>query len=47
MLGLGETDAELERTFDDIRAAGVDVVTLGEYMRPTPTTCRSTFCNAR
>ena len=36
MLGLGETDAELDRTFDDIRAAGVDVVTLGQYMRPTP-----------
>jgi lipoic acid synthetase len=35
MLGLGETDAELDRTFDDIRAAGVDVVTLGQYMRPT------------
>jgi lipoic acid synthetase len=36
MLGLGETDAEHERAFDDIRAAGVDVVTLGQYMRPTP-----------
>jgi lipoic acid synthetase len=36
MLGLGETDTELDRTFDDIRAAGVDVVTLGQYMRPTP-----------
>ncbi len=36
MLGLGETDAELDRTLDDIRAAGVDTVTLGQYMRPTP-----------
>ena len=35
MLGLGETDAEVERTLVDIRAAGVDVVTLGQYMRPT------------
>ncbi|MBN8736084.1 MAG: lipoyl synthase [Xanthomonadales bacterium] len=35
MLGLGETDAEIERTLDDIRAAGVDVVTMGQYMRPT------------
>lgn len=35
MLGLGETDAELDRTLTDIRAAGVDVVTLGQYMRPT------------
>lgn len=35
MLGLGETDDELDRTLDDIRAVGVDVVTLGQYMRPT------------
>lgn len=35
MLGLGETDDELDRTLEDIRAAGVDVVTLGQYMRPT------------
>jgi lipoic acid synthetase len=36
MLGLGETDAEVERTLDDIRGANVDVVTLGQYMRPSP-----------
>jgi lipoic acid synthetase len=35
MLGLGETDAEIERTLDDIRAAGVDIVTMGQYLRPT------------
>ncbi|MBS0194655.1 MAG: lipoyl synthase [Proteobacteria bacterium] len=35
MLGLGETDDEIERTLADIRAADVDVVTLGQYMRPT------------
>ena len=35
MLGLGETDDELDRTFDDIRGANVDVLTLGQYMRPT------------
>lgn len=35
MLGLGETEAEIERTLADIRAADVDVVTLGQYMRPT------------
>ena len=35
MLGLGETDAEIERTLDDLNAAGVDVVTMGQYMRPT------------
>ncbi len=35
MLGLGETDAEIDRALDDIRAADVDVVTMGQYMRPT------------
>ncbi len=36
MLGLGETDEEIEQTLRDIRHAGVDVVTMGQYMRPTP-----------
>jgi lipoic acid synthetase len=36
MLGLGETDAEIEEALQDIRAAGVDIVTLGQYLRPTP-----------
>jgi lipoic acid synthetase len=35
MLGLGETDAEIEQALDDMRAADVDVVTMGQYMRPT------------
>jgi lipoyl synthase len=35
MLGLGETDAEIEATLTDLRAAGVDLVTLGQYLRPT------------
>ena len=35
MLGLGETDAEILATLDDLRAAGVDIVTLGQYLRPT------------
>lgn len=35
MLGLGETDAEIDRTLDDIRTADVDVVTMGQYLRPT------------
>jgi lipoic acid synthetase len=36
MLGLGETDEEIAETMDDIRAAGVDILTLGQYLRPTP-----------
>ena len=35
MLGLGETDEEIEETLDALRAAGVDIVTLGQYLRPT------------
>jgi lipoic acid synthetase len=35
MLGLGETDAEILATLDDLRAAGVDILTLGQYLRPT------------
>ncbi|RMG15271.1 MAG: lipoyl synthase [Planctomycetota bacterium] len=36
MLGLGERPDELEQAFADLRAAGVDVLTLGQYLRPTP-----------
>jgi lipoic acid synthetase len=35
MLGLGETDEEIDAAMDDIRAAGVDILTLGQYLRPT------------
>ena len=35
MLGLGETDAEIAQTMDDLRAANVDLLTLGQYLRPT------------
>ncbi|KAK7207836.1 lipoic acid synthetase precursor [Myxozyma melibiosi] len=35
MLGLGETDEQLEATLVELRKVGVDVVTFGQYMRPT------------
>ncbi|MEM7200574.1 MAG: lipoyl synthase [Planctomycetota bacterium] len=35
MLGLGESEREIEQTLDDLRAAGTDVLTLGQYLRPT------------
>ena len=35
MLGLGETREELGSVFRDLRAAGVDCLTLGQYLRPT------------
>jgi lipoic acid synthetase len=36
MLGLGESDDELLEAMRDIRTAGVDILTLGQYLRPTP-----------
>jgi len=35
MLGLGETDEEVLGTMDDLRSIGVDILTLGQYLRPT------------
>ena len=35
MVGLGETDDEIAETMDHLRAAGVDILTLGQYMQPT------------
>ncbi|CBJ31058.1 lipoate synthase [Ectocarpus siliculosus] len=35
MLGLGETEEEILETMRDLREAGVDVLTLGQYLRPT------------
>ena len=35
MLGLGESDREVEQVMDDLREHGVDVVTFGQYLRPT------------
>jgi lipoic acid synthetase len=36
MVGIGETDDEVVTTMRDLRGAGVDVVTVGQYLRPTP-----------
>ncbi len=35
MLGLGETDDEVVECMRDLRAIGVDIVTFGQYLRPT------------
>jgi lipoic acid synthetase len=35
MLGLGETDQEVEETMDDLRSVEVDILTLGQYLQPT------------
>ena len=36
MVGLGETLAEVRQVMDDLRAAGVDFLTVGQYLQPTP-----------
>lgn len=36
MLGLGETEAEVLETMQDLRSVQVDVLTLGQYLQPTP-----------
>ncbi len=36
MLGLGETENELFEALDDLRTANVQVLTMGQYLRPTP-----------
>jgi lipoic acid synthetase len=35
MVGVGETDEEIEQTMRDLRAVGVDFLTLGQYLQPT------------
>jgi lipoic acid synthetase len=36
MVGLGETRSEVEQVMDDLRAADVDFLTIGQYLQPTP-----------
>lgn len=35
MVGLGETDDEVHEAMRDLRACGVDILTIGQYLRPT------------
>jgi len=36
MLGLGETHEEVIETMEDLRSVNVDILTLGQYLQPTP-----------
>jgi len=36
MLGLGESEEEVIETMTDLRSVGVDILTLGQYLQPTP-----------
>ncbi|MGZ3518947.1 MAG: lipoyl synthase [Vulcanimicrobiaceae bacterium] len=35
MLGLGETEEEIEQAMDDARNVGIDIFTMGQYLQPT------------
>ena len=36
MLGLGESDVEVYETMEDLRSVSVDILTIGQYLQPTP-----------
>jgi len=36
MLGIGETKEEVIETMDDLRKVGCDIMTIGQYLQPTP-----------
>jgi lipoyl synthase len=36
MLGLGETHEEVIETMEDLRSVNVDILTLGQYLQPSP-----------
>ena len=36
MVGIGETKSEVFQIMDDMRSAGVDFMTIGQYLQPTP-----------
>jgi lipoic acid synthetase len=36
MVGLGETKEEIMQVMDDLRVAGVDFLTIGQYLQPSP-----------
>ena len=36
IVGMGETEAEVLGALDDLNAVGVDIITIGQYLRPTP-----------
>src|SRR5262245_317781 len=35
MLGLGEESGEIDQAMDDMRSANVDILTIGQYLRPS------------
>ncbi len=49
MVGLGEREEEVKETLRDFRSVGVDIVTIGQYLQPTPrqTAVREWICPER
>ena len=47
MVGLGEEKAEMLQVMDDLRAAQVDFLTIGQYLQPTPEASRGRPVRAR
>jgi len=41
MVGLGETDEEILQVMRDLREAGVEMLTIGQYLLPAHTICRA------
>lgn len=46
-MGLGETNAEIIEVMRDLRRHGVTMLTLGQYLQPSATTCRYSATSAR
>jgi lipoic acid synthetase len=40
MLGLGESDEQVESVLEDLRSAGCGAITIGQYLRPSPDSLR-------
>ena len=36
MVGIGETDAEVQEVMKDLRSVDCDILTIGQYLQPTP-----------
>ena len=47
MLGLGETREEVLQAMEEIAAQGTHILTLGQYLQPTPSICRSSGTSIR
>ena len=47
MVGLGETDEEILQVMRDMRAHGIEMLTIGQYLAPSTSTCRCAATSTR